>query len=90
VEPNFSRWHEVTPSSFVHERAALDYIRELLPDRHPFQAWSNFTFVSDQGHVREVDLLVAVPTGRTPSTARTASRRLGAARRPTRITVGVP
>ena len=48
MEPNFSRWHEVTPSSFVHERAALDYIRELLPDRHPFQAWSNFTFVSDQ------------------------------------------
>ena len=46
VEPNSSRWHEVTPSSFAHERAALDYVRELLPDRHPFQAWSNFTFVS--------------------------------------------
>jgi len=29
----------------------------------PYQAWSNFTFISDQGHVREVDLLVAVPTG---------------------------
>ena len=63
MEPNSSRWHEVTPSSFAHERAALDYVRELLPDRHPFQAWSNFTFVSDQGHVREVDLLVAAPTG---------------------------
>lgn len=63
MEVNSSRWHEVTPSSFAHERAALEYVRELLPDRHPFQAWSNFTFVSDQGHVREVDLLVAAPTG---------------------------
>ncbi|WP_219414066.1 BREX system serine/threonine kinase PglW [Pseudonocardia nigra] len=63
MEANSSRWHEVTPSSFAHERAALEYVRSLLPDRHPFQAWSNFTFVSDQGHVREVDLLVAAPTG---------------------------
>lgn len=63
MEANSSRWTEVTPSSFAHERAALQYVRELLPDRHPFQAWSNFTFVSDQGHVREVDLLVAAPTG---------------------------
>lgn len=63
MDVDSSRWHEVTPSSFAHERAALEYVRELLPDRHPFQAWSNFTFVSDQGHIREVDLLVAAPTG---------------------------
>ena len=63
VEANSSRWNEITPSAFPHERAALEHVRDLLPDRHPYQAWSNFTFLSDQGHVREVDLLVAAPTG---------------------------
>lgn len=58
-----SRWNEITPSSFAHERAALSYVRDLLPDRVPYQVWSNFSFLSDQGHVREVDLLVAAPTG---------------------------
>jgi serine/threonine protein kinase len=63
VDANSSRWHEITPSSFAHEQAALRYVRDLLPDRTPYQAWSNFYFISDQGHVREVDLLVAAPTG---------------------------
>lgn len=56
-------WNQITPSSFPWERAALDYVKERLPDRHPYQAWSNFTFVSQQGHIREVDLLVASPNG---------------------------
>lgn len=47
MDVNSSRWHEITPSSFVHEQAALRYVRDLLPDRTPYQAWSNFTFVSD-------------------------------------------
>ena len=63
VEANSSRWNEITSSAFPRERAALEHVRDLLPDRHPYQAWSNFTFISDQGHVREVDLLVAAPTG---------------------------
>ncbi|MGQ0480074.1 MAG: BREX system serine/threonine kinase PglW [Pseudonocardia sp.] len=63
LDANSSRWHEITPSSFAHEQAALRYVRDLLPDRSPYQAWSNFTFLSDQGHIREVDLLVAAPTG---------------------------
>lgn len=63
MDVDSSRWHEVTPSSFAHERAALEYVRQLLPDRHPYQAWSNFTFMSEHGHIREVDLLVAAPTG---------------------------
>lgn len=62
MEANSSRWHEITPSSFAHEQAALRYVRDLLPDRQPLQAWSNFTFVSDQGHI-PVDLLVVAPTG---------------------------
>ena len=42
-------WHEITPSAFAHERAALHYVRNLLPER--YQAWSNFTFVSQHGHI---------------------------------------
>ncbi|MEU7481298.1 BREX system serine/threonine kinase PglW [Lentzea sp. NPDC042327] len=63
MDEQSSRWHEITPSGFTHERAALRHVRELLPDRHPFAAWSNFTFISQHGHIREVDLLVATPSG---------------------------
>lgn len=63
MDVNSSRWHEITPSAFAHEQAALRYVRDLLPDRTPYEAWSNFTFVSDHGHIREVDLLVVAPTG---------------------------
>jgi len=56
VDANSSRWHEVTPSSFDHEQAALRYVRDLLRGHHSYPAWSNFTFVSDHGHIREVDL----------------------------------
>lgn len=52
------RWHEVSESEFAHERAGLAHVRELLPDRGPFQAWSNFEFRDSQGKWHEVDLLV--------------------------------
>lgn len=57
------RWHEVTESEYVHEREALAHVRELLPDRDPWGAWSNFTFVAEDGRHRECDLLVAGPGG---------------------------
>ncbi|GAB3988357.1 BREX system serine/threonine kinase PglW [Actinoallomurus acanthiterrae] len=57
------RWTTVTPSQFQHEREALEYVRQLLPDAEPYRVWSNFTFTADTGHVREVDLLVAAPSG---------------------------
>ena len=57
------RWTTVTPSQFDHERAALDHIRRLLPDAGVYRAWSNFTFTADTGHVYEIDLLVAAPSG---------------------------
>lgn len=50
-------------SEYPWEQEALDYIRAKLPDREPYRAWTTFTFVSDSGHVREVDLLVATPAG---------------------------
>ncbi|MET7391905.1 BREX system serine/threonine kinase PglW [Dactylosporangium sp. NPDC005572] len=57
------RWTTVTPSQFVHEREALAHVQQLLPDAEPYRAWSNFTFTADTGHVYEVDLLVATPSG---------------------------
>src|SRR5258705_7959056 len=57
------RWTTVTPSQFTHEREALAHIQNLLPDAEPYRAWSNFTFTADTGHVYEVDLLVAAPSG---------------------------
>ena len=52
------RWVEVTPSEFAHERAGLALVRELLPDRAPYRAWSNFEFRDTSGKWHEVDLLV--------------------------------
>ncbi|MCD2186608.1 protein kinase domain-containing protein [Actinomycetospora soli] len=63
MDADSSRWHEITPSAFDHEKRALEHLRGLLPDRQPFQVWTNFTFTSDQGHVREVDALVVCPAG---------------------------
>ncbi|MEU6848386.1 BREX system serine/threonine kinase PglW [Actinacidiphila alni] len=57
------RWTAVAPSEFPHEQAALERILTPLPDDGPWRAWSNFTFVSQTGHVREVDLLVVTPGG---------------------------
>jgi hypothetical protein len=63
MDEGSKRWHEIALSNFDHERAGLAHVRRLLPDRHPYQAWSNFTFISASGHPREVDLLVAAPSG---------------------------
>lgn len=52
------RWREVSASEFAHEREGLAHVRELLPDRKPFRAWSNFEFRDLAGKWHEVDLLV--------------------------------
>ncbi len=62
MDRNSPRWHVITPSEFPWEQEALDHVRELLPDHDPFQAWTNFEFVS-AGKVYEVDLLVVTPKG---------------------------
>lgn len=56
-------WTEVEPSQFAHEREALDFVRRRLPDREPWRAWSNFTFIDTNGRPAEVDLLVVAPRG---------------------------
>lgn len=58
-----ARWRPITESSFAWEQDALDFVRERLPDQEPFQAWSNFEFIADDGSVNEVDLLVLAPSG---------------------------
>ncbi|WP_349426543.1 BREX system serine/threonine kinase PglW [Microbacterium sp. LWS13-1.2] len=58
MQPNSARWHVVSDSEHAHERAGLEHVRALLPDRGPFHAWSNFEFVDSNGTWSEVDLLV--------------------------------
>ncbi|MBV9599694.1 MAG: UvrD-helicase domain-containing protein, partial [Chloroflexi bacterium] len=58
MQPGSKRWHVVTDSEHAHEREGLAYVRQVLPDRAPFQAWSNFEFVDANGIWSEVDLLV--------------------------------
>ena len=58
-----ARWHPMAESGFPWEREALDWLREQLPDREPWQVWSNFEFIDDQGKVNEVDALVLSPAG---------------------------
>jgi hypothetical protein len=58
VRPDSARWREVSPSEFAHEREGLAQVRDLLPDRAPYRAWSNFEFRDGNGRWHEVDLLV--------------------------------
>ncbi|MBB1516009.1 BREX system serine/threonine kinase PglW [Tessaracoccus sp. MC1679] len=57
------RWVEVTPSQFAHEAEGLRVVRDLLPPRPPFRAWTNFEFRDDRGTWSEVDLLLLAPDG---------------------------
>ena len=57
------RWKIITPSQYEHERRALDFLREGLPDHDPYRAWSNFEFLTHDGAIYEVDLLVLTKQG---------------------------
>lgn len=50
-------------STFTWEQSALEHIKGLMPDAEPYRAWQTFTFTTDRGHVREVDLFIATPGG---------------------------
>ncbi len=58
-----SRWQAVSQSQFAWEREALDWLRNHLPDREPWHAWTNFEFIDEEGKVNEVDALVLTPAG---------------------------
>jgi serine/threonine protein kinase len=57
------RWTAISESNFAWEKEALDWLRNLLPDRDPWHVWSNFEFIDDEGKVNEVDALVLSPVG---------------------------
>ena len=60
---SLSRWQAVSQSQFAWEREALDWLRNHLPDREPWHAWTNFEFIDDEGKVNEVDALILTPAG---------------------------
>ncbi|WP_322753657.1 BREX system serine/threonine kinase PglW [Frankia sp. Cas3] len=63
VRVDDQRWKQCTPSEFAWERAALGYLRTLLPNRDPFRAWANAEFLGTDGSVNEIDLLLVTPAG---------------------------
>jgi serine/threonine protein kinase len=58
-----NRWHVIAESNFPWEREALEWLRSQLPDRDPWNVWTNFEFIDDEGKIREVDVLVLSPAG---------------------------
>src|SRR6266567_1149872 len=46
-----THWNTITPSRFPWERAALDVVRDGLPDHEPYRAWANFEFKGRPGRV---------------------------------------
>ncbi len=57
------RWREITVSEYPWERDALAFVRGRLPDIEPYQVWTNFEFIADDGSLNEVDLLALTPKG---------------------------
>lgn len=57
------RWKTIRQSDYPWEREALEFVRQGLPDREPYYAWSLFEFVAQDGSIAEVDLLLLSPVG---------------------------
>ncbi len=57
------RWKQFAESRYAHEREALDFLREALPDRDPIFVYTNFEFIGDDGSVNEIDALVVTQAG---------------------------
>lgn len=56
-------WRVLGAAAQEHEQAALDRIRDLLPDDGIARAWANVTFTDLKGGLNEVDLLLVAKTG---------------------------
>ncbi len=57
------RWKQFAESQYAHEREALEFLRDVLPDRDPIYLYSNFEFIADDGSVNEIDALVVTQAG---------------------------
>jgi hypothetical protein len=58
-----ARWRQFAASRFPHEREALEFLRDNLPDVDPVWMVSNFEFIGDDGSVNEVDALIITRAG---------------------------
>src|SRR6478672_4013085 len=57
------RWKQFAESRYGHEREALEFLRDVLPDRDPIFLYSHFEFIGDDGSVNEIDALVVTHAG---------------------------
>src|SRR5262245_38149934 len=57
------RGQAIAESQFPWEQDALLYVRGRLPDQEPVRAWANVEFLSLDGHMNEVDLIVLTAKG---------------------------
>jgi hypothetical protein len=58
-----SRWKRFAESKYPHEREALEFLAQGLPDSDPTLLYSNFEFIADDGSVNEIDALVITRAG---------------------------
>src|SRR5580765_8022656 len=58
-----SRWRKVSDSEFPWEREALEFLAHELAGQEPVRMWSNFEFISNDGHIGEVDALILTSKG---------------------------
>ncbi len=59
------RWVQCTPSEYAWERAALEYLKQIIPTGEPYRAWANAEFLGADGSVNEIDLLLITRAGIT-------------------------
>src|SRR4051794_21254127 len=58
-----TRWKRFADSRFPHERDALEFLAQGLPDNDPNLLYTNFEFIADDGSVNEVDAMVVTRAG---------------------------
>ena len=58
-----TRWKRFAESKYPHEREALEFLSQRLPDSDPNLLYTNFEFIADDGSVNEVDALVVTRAG---------------------------
>lgn len=57
------RWQALAESQFPWVQDALLCLRERLPDQEPVRVWANVEFLSLDGRMNEVDLIVLTAKG---------------------------
>jgi hypothetical protein len=54
-----TRWKRVAESRFPHEREALEFLSQNLPDSDPSLLYTNFEFIADDGSVSRMSSIAA-------------------------------